>query len=455
MWQTYLDQNQARFDDELIDFLRIPSVSTAPERNDDVRRAAEWVRLRLRAAGVPFTELIETPKHPVVFGRWASRPERPTILLYGHYDVQPAEPLELWTSPPFEPSVRDGRLYARGSADMKANMVALIQAIEAIGKTSGQLPVNLLILFEGEEEIGSPNLPEVVRGRRDQLKSDVALSADGGMHGKEKPSLSVGLKGLTGCQIDVRTGQTDLHSGSYGAAVPNAIQVLVQLAATLHRPDGTVAIEGFYDDVRSLTEREKASIAAIESDDDAFLAEAGTVGLWGEPGFSLLERRWTRPTVDFNGIWGGYQGQGAKTVTPCEAHAKITCRLVPGQTPETVTARIREHVTKHAPHYATVSIEPLKGSAHPYSLDLDSPYLTTAAETLHGIYDVQPRFVRSGGTVPITDVFRQELGIDTITIGFALPGSRSHAPNEWFDPSELPRARTVYAKFLENLGQRS
>lgn len=451
-WQAYLEQNQTRFDDELLDFLRIPSVSTAPERAEDVRRAAEWVRLRLRAAGVPFLELIETPRHPVVFGRWVTDDRKPTVLLYGHYDVQPAEPLELWTSPPFEPVMREGLLYARGSADMKANMLTLIQAIEAIGKTSGQLPVNLLILFEGEEEIGSPNLPTVVRQRRDQLRANVALSADGGTQGRGRPSLSIGLKGLTGCQIDVRTGSTDLHSGSYGAAVPNAIQVLIQLAATFHHPDGAVAVEGFYDDVRPLTDQEKATIAATDIDEAGYLEESGAVGLWGEPGYSVLERRWTRPTVDFNGIWGGYQGQGAKTVTPCQAHAKITCRLVPGQTPEAVMDLLKRHIERHTPPYAEITIDPLKGSAHPYLLDLDSPSLQVAAEALSEVFGNPPQYVRSGGTVPITDVFKQELGIDTVTLGFALPGSRAHAPNEWFDPSYLPDARSVYATYLTKLG---
>ncbi|MGD9711184.1 MAG: dipeptidase [Thermomicrobiales bacterium] len=452
-WQSYLDQNHERFDEELLDFLRIPSVSTDSERTEDVRRAAEWVRRRLRAAGVPYLELIETDRHPVVFGRWVTAENKPTVLLYGHYDVQPAEPLELWTSPPFEPTIRDGRLFARGSADMKANMTSLIHAIEAIGKTSGQLPVNLLFLFEGEEEIGSPNLPAVVQQRKDQLRADVALSADGGMQGKSGPSLSVGLKGLAGCQIDVRTGQSDLHSGGYGATVPNAVQVLVQLAASFHKPDGTVAVEGFYDDVRPLTAREKQAIAAITQDDETFLAEAGTLGLWGEPGFTPLERRWLRPTVDFNGIWGGFQGQGAKTVTPCEAHAKITCRLVPGQTPETIMRLIRAHIEKHAPAYAEITIDPLKGSAHPYTLDLDSPSLAAAVAALRNVYGVDPQFVRSGGTVPITDVFRRELSIDTVTIGFALPGSRSHAPNEWFELADLPIARRVYATYLCNLGE--
>ncbi|CAN5617151.1 dipeptidase [soil metagenome] len=452
-WNTYLDQNQARFDAELMEFLRIPSVSTAPERADDVRRAADWVRRRLRAAGMPFVELLETTKHPLVFGRWVTGDSKPTLLLYGHYDLQPAEPLDLWESDPFQPDERDGKLFARGSADMKANLSTLIQAIEAIAKTSGALPVNLLVLCEGEEEIGSPNLPDIVRQRKDQLKADFALSADGGMQDASRPSLSVGLKGIAGCQVNLRSGETDLHSGSYGAAVPNANQLLIQLAATFHNHDNSVAIEGFYDDVRPLTVQEHAAIAAIDASDSDFLEESGTFELWGEPGFSALERRWTRPTVDFNGIWGGFQGQGAKTVTPCEAHLKLTCRLVPNQDPRTILGLIERHIEKHTPDGARVTIDRMKGSAHPFSLDMNAPALKVAAAALQEVYGAEPLYVRSGGTVPITGVFKQELGLDTVTIGFARPGSRAHAPNEWFVLSDLAIARRSYATFLTKLGE--
>jgi acetylornithine deacetylase/succinyl-diaminopimelate desuccinylase-like protein len=335
---------------------------------------------------------------------------------------------------------------------MKANMTTLIQAIEAVAKTSGTLPVNLLVLFEGEEEIGSPNLPDIVRQRRDQLRADFALSADGGMQHPTRPTLSVGLKGIAGCQINLRSGSTDLHSGSYGAAVPNAAQLLVQLAATFHNADNSVAIEGFYDDVRPLTEREVAAIAAVDARDADFLKESGALGLWGEPGYSALERRWTRPTVDFNGIWSGFQGQGTKTVTPSEAHLKITCRLVPDQDPRRILDLLERHVEQHKPEAADVSVERMKGSALPFSLDLDAPALKAAASALQEVYGEEPLFVRSGGTVPITGVFKQELGLETVTIGFSRPGSRNHAPNEWFAISELTNARRAFATFLSRLG---
>ena len=447
----YLAENEERFNNELFDLLRIPSVSTSPTRAADVRKAADWLKLRLRNAGFPYVEMIETRGHPVVFGRWKVNDALPTLLVYGHYDVQPAEPLELWDTPPFEPTIRDSLIYARGSADMKANLTSFIHAVEATGMSSGSLPVNLIVLFEGEEEIGSPNLPGVIASRRDQLETDLVLSADGGMFGPDQPSLSIGLKGIAGGQINLRTGITDLHSGSYGAAVPNAVQTLVQLAATFHNPDHSVAIPGFYDDVLPLTQAEKHATAAIPVDEEAFMQEAGVSTLWGEEEYSLLERRWSRPTVDFNGFWGGFEGSGMKTVTPCEAHAKITCRLVPDQNPDKILDLIEQHVATNLPAGVSVSIDRSPGSALPYRLDPESPSLDAAKRALHTVYGVEPLLVKTGGTVPITEVFRRELGADTVTIGFGMPGSRAHAPNEWFRKEDLARSRTVYAQFLQEL----
>jgi acetylornithine deacetylase/succinyl-diaminopimelate desuccinylase-like protein len=454
-YSEYLDENRDRFNAELLDLLRIPSISTSPDHAQNVRKAADWVRLRLRNAGFPFVEMIETKGHPVVFGRWKVSPELPTLLVYGHYDVQPVEPLELWESPPFIPTERGERIYARGSADMKANLTSFIHAVEALGKTGGSLPVNLLVLFEGEEEIGSPNLPQVVADRKDQLAADSVLSADGGMFGFNQPSLTVGLKGLAGCQVNVRTSSTDLHSGSYGAAVPNAVQVLTNIAASIHRADNSVAIAGFYDDVLPLTDAEKTALDMIPYDDDGFMKEAGVDTLWGESGYSVLERRWTRPTADFNGIWGGYQGLGAKTVTPSQASLKITCRLVADQQPETILDLIERHVALNTPAGVKVSVERMPGSAFPYRLDLETPALASAQRALRSVYGTEPFLVRSGGTVPVTEVFQRELGANTITIGFGMPGSRAHAPNEWFRTEDLPISRSVYAQFLQELGSDS
>jgi acetylornithine deacetylase/succinyl-diaminopimelate desuccinylase-like protein len=452
-WQTYLEHEHDRHFAELLELLRIPSVSTDPEHRPDVAKAAEWVANRLRSAGVPVVDILPTAGHPVVFGRWHHDPALPTLLIYGHYDVQPPDPLELWETPPFEPSIRDGLIYARGSADMKANLLTLIQAVEAHARTHGRPPVNLIFLLEGEEEIGSPNLPAVIRTHRDQLACDAILSADGGMYGPDAPSLVVALKGIAGCQVDIRTGSTDLHSGSYGAVAPNAVQTLVQLAATMHDREGRVAIAGFYDQVRPLTDQDRAELAAVPFDERALLEEAGVDTLWGEPEYTPLERRWTRPTLDFNGIWGGFQGEGTKTVTPCEAHLKITCRLVPDQEPDDILRLIERHVAEHTPAGIHATVRPMPGSARPFSIRRDDPALAVARQVLSEIYGREPLFIRAGGSVPITEVFQRELGKDTVTIGFGMPGSRAHAPNEWFRTADFPIARKVYARFLEALGQ--
>jgi acetylornithine deacetylase/succinyl-diaminopimelate desuccinylase-like protein len=450
-WQTYLNDNYDRHFALYLDFLRIPSISTDETRKPELVKAAGWVSDRLKEAGVPEVEVIPTPGHPVVFGNWHVGEGLPTLLVYGHYDVQPVEPLELWETPPFEPSIRDGIVYARASSDMKANLLTLVQAIEALAKTEGAPPVNLKLLFEGEEEIGSPNLPAVIRANRERFASDVALSADGGMSGPDKPSLTVALKGLVGCRINLRTSTTDLHSGGYGAAVPNAVQQLVQLAATFHDSEGRVAIEGFYDTVLPFTEEDEAELAAIPEDDEKFLKEAGVQTAWGEPGFSLLERRSARPTVDLNGLWGGFLGEGNKTVTPAEAHLNMTCRLVPNQQPEAILELIKAHVAKHTPAGIATEVIGIKGSAVPYSIDRSTPALQTAKAVLHEIYGVAPLLVRAGGSVPVTETFKTELGIDTVTIGFAMPGSRAHAPNEWFRVEDYAIAQKTFATFFKAL----
>jgi acetylornithine deacetylase/succinyl-diaminopimelate desuccinylase-like protein len=334
---------------------------------------------------------------------------------------------------------------------MKANLLTLVQAVEALATTHGHPPVNLTFLFEGEEEIGSPNLPAVIRAHRDRLKADIALSADGGMSGPDTPSLTVALKGIMSCQVDLRTSSTDLHSGSYGAAVPNAVQSLVRLAATFHDVTDRVAVAGFYDDVIPMNDTDREELAAVPFNEEEFRAEAGVDALWGESGFTPLERRWTRPTLDFNGIWGGFQGDGTKTVTPAEAHLKITCRLVPDQDPEQILRLIERHIEQHTPPGATVTVRGAAGSARPYSVDRNTPALATARTVLREIYGKDPLIVRAGGTVPITEVFKRELGIDTVTLGWGQPGSRAHAPNEWYRVADFAIARRTFAHFFESL----
>jgi acetylornithine deacetylase/succinyl-diaminopimelate desuccinylase-like protein len=451
-WRQALARNEDRHLAELIDLLRIPSVSTDPDRKGEVRATAGHVAGRLRAAGVPDVDVVESAGHPSVIARWHVDPSQPTVLVYGHYDVQPAEPLDLWQTPPFEPAIRDGKLFARGSADMKGNLLTAIQGIEAVAHAhGGKPPVNVTFLFEGEEEIGSPNLREIVRQHRDRLRADTVISADGGQHGPDTPSVSVALKGLGGCQVTLTTANSDLHSGMYGAMVPNAVQSLVQLAATFHAPDGRVLVRGFYDAVKVLTDDERAEMAALPVDEAALKEELGIDSLWGEPGWTARERQWARPTLDLNGIWGGFQGEGIKTVTPRRADLKITCRLVPDQKPEEIVELIRAHVVAHRPPGAKVEVTALPGSATPFVLDRSNIAHLAVTDVLRDLFGAEPVVVRSGGTVPATGIFRDELGIDTATLGWSQPGSGAHAPNEWYRIEDFLRGRQGYAALLERL----
>lgn len=446
--QEYLDAHRDQDFQEFLELLRIPSVSTTPELKDEVHRCAEWVAARLKRAGVPTVELLETDLHPVVLGEWTGQADKPTILVYGHYDVQPADPLDLWESAPFEPTIRDGRIYARGAADMKSNLITVIQAVQAVVAVNGTPPVNLIFLFEGEEEIGSPNARPFIEKYRARLKADGVLSCDGGMEGPDTAGLLVSLKGITGLQVNLRTSSTDLHSGMYGATVPNALQAMVTLAATFHLPDGRVAIDGFYDDVVELTAEEKAELARNPLTERELLDEAGVKNAWGEPGYTFLERMGARPTIDFNGLWGGFQGEGSKTVTPCEAHLKITSRLVPTQDPGKIAELIRQHAIKHAPPGAEITFEQSEWGATAYSTPRDNKLQVAAERVLTEQYGKPPTIVRAGGSVPITSTFKDVLGLDTVTIGFGLPGSQVHAPNEWFREEDFDRARSVYAAYL-------
>ncbi len=451
-WRTLLQQREEIHLEELLALLRIPSVSTDPARAGDVRDTAEVVRQRLMAARVPVVDVVESKLHPVVIGEWMVDDAKPTVLIYGHYDVQPEEPVDLWETPAFEPAIRDGRIYARGSSDMKGNLLTAIQGVEALAEANGGAPpVNVKFIFEGEEEIGSPNLREVVRANKDRLAADAVLSADGGQFGPDTPSLTVSLKGLGGCQVNLRTANTDLHSGMFGAKVPNAVQAMVQLAASFHDKDGRIAIDGFYDNIVDLTDEERAEIALVAEDEEALKERLGIDSLWGEPGWTAREREWGRPTLDLNGIWGGFQGKGIKTVTPSEAHLKITCRLVPNQTPEGVVESIRRHVETNRPAGSTVEVVPLPGSATPFSIDRENPVHKAAEAVLTEIFGTAPVITRAGGTIPATGIFQDELGIDTVNYAWSLPGSNAHAPNEWYRVSDFLRGREGYAALLEFL----
>ncbi len=451
-WKQDLTAREQEHLEELLELLRMPSISTDPERTGDVQQTAEWVADRLRRAGVPDVTIATSKGHPAVLGRWHVSDEQPTILIYGHYDVQPVEPLELWEAPPFEPTVQDGTIVARGSSDMKGNLLTAVQGVEAVARANGgQPPINVSFIFEGEEEIGSPHFRDILREHKDFLKADAVISADGSQHGAQTPSLSVSLKGLGGVQVNLTTANTDLHSGSYGAWVPNAVQSMVQLASTFHDADGRVQVAGFYDKVRELTAEEKDEVALLPIDEDESRKKLDVDALWGEAGFTPRERQWTRPTLDMNGIWGGFQGEGVKTVTPRLAHLKITCRLVADQDPAEIVELIRAHVDANRPPGSKVEVVPLPGSARPYAVDRSHPVFGAVSDVLKELYQNDPVIVRNGGTVPATGIFQDELGVETITLGWGLPDSKAHAPNEWYRVEDFNRGRVGYGMLLERL----
>jgi acetylornithine deacetylase/succinyl-diaminopimelate desuccinylase-like protein len=452
-WQTYLDERRNSYLDELIEFLRIPSISSLPAYAPQVERAAEWVANRLRRAGIEDVAILPTAGHPVVYGSWLHAAGKPTILIYGHFDTQPVDPLDQWTNPPFEPVIRDGRVYARGASDDKGNMLIPILAVEALLQSTGTLPVNVKFFCEGQEEIGSPNIPAFLQSERERFACDLVLSADGGQWTEQEPHLVVGLKGLAGLQIDIRGARTDLHSGLYGGAVQNPIHALIRLLDTMRAPDGTITVPGFYDDVRSLTSADRALIAQVPYDEQAFQNEIGVPGLFGEPGYSTLERIWARPTLEINGIWGGFQGEGVKTVLPNAAHAKITCRLVADQEPARIVDLLTAHVHAHAPVGVEVTATPLPASARPYLLQPDHWGNRAAHHVLAELYGREPYYTRMGGSIPVCDLFRTNLGADTVLFGFGLPDEQFHAPDEFFRLDSFERGQRAYALLLEELGR--
>ncbi len=452
-YQTYLDTNRQRFLEELLEFLRIPSISALPERAEDVARAGDWVAQRLTAAGVENVEVLPTRGHPVVYGDWLHAPGKPTIMIYGHFDVQPVDPVELWTHPPFEPTVIDDRVYARGASDDKGNMLAPILAVEALLKTEGAAPVNLKFCFEGQEEIGSPDIPEFMPPHRDRFACDLAVSADGGQFSETEPILLMSLRGICGVQIDIHGASTDLHSGLHGGRIQNPIHALTQILSSLRRADGKVAVEGFYDDVVEYTAEERAGIARVPFEGDEYLGELGLEEEFGEPGYTNRERGWIRPTLEMNGIWGGFQEEGIKTVLPNSAHAKITCRLVADQDPAGIFDLLREHISEHAPVGVDVEVTPLSILGRPYSISADHWGNRAAAAVLEEMYGREPYLTRSGGSIPITGVFQEQLGVDTISFGFGIEDENFHAPDEFFRLASFRKGQDAYCRLLEKLGE--
>ena len=453
-WETYLEEQQSRYQEELLQFLSIPSISSLPEHADAVQQAARWTVDRIRSAGLENVQILSTGGHPVVYGEWLHAPGKKTVMIYGHFDTQPADPLDLWTSPPFEPEVRNDRVYARGASDDKGNMLIPILAVEALLRAEGTLPVNVKFFLEGQEEIGSPQLPTLIASQRDLLVCDLVLSADGGQFSEEQPALLVAFKGLAGVQIDVRGARTDLHSGLYGGAVANPIHALVQLLDSMRSPDGKILVEGFYDAVVPLSAEDRTAIAAIPFDEKTYKEAIGVDALFAEPGYTPQEQIAGRPTLEINGIWGGFQGEGIKTVLPNEAHAKITCRLVANQEPTTIIDFIARHVQRYTPPGVQVTVRPLPGTAKPYLVPVDHWGSRAAEAVLTEMYGKAPYSMRIGGSLPICELFLSTLGAYTVNFAFALMDEQQHAPDEFFRLSSFRRGQVAYGKLLHRLGKR-
>lgn len=450
--QRFIDDALGRFQDELFDFLRIPSVSARSEHAGDTQQAADWLATRIKEAGLEVS-VMETPGHPVVLGEWREAgPSAPTLLIYGHYDVQPPEPLDEWLSPAFEPTVRDGSLFARGAADDKGQLFLHVKALEAQLKAVGSLPVNVVVLAEGEEEVGSPNLVPFVMANKERLAADAVIISDSSMFAEGLPSLLFSLRGLAYFEIHVEGPSGDLHSGAYGGAVVNPGNVLSRIIASLHDDAGRVAIDGFYDDVVEWEEETRAAIRGLPFEDADLIKETGAPALNGEAGFSALERLWIRPTCDVNGMLSGYTGEGAKTVLPARAMAKVSFRLVPDQNPDRVKDLLEAHLGKVAPPEVKVTLEELHGG-RPWKAELEGPFFDAACRSLESAFGTPPVLTGEGGSIPIVVDFQEILEAPVLLMGFAPPGANMHAPNEWIPLENFEKGIRAVATFYQELGR--
>lgn len=449
--QAYIDANIESFKQELFSLLRIPSVSTDSKKKGDVQAAAEFLRDRFIDAGLENVTVFPTPGHPIVYGDWLhAGDDKPTVLFYGHYDVQPPDPLELWTNDPFEPTVVDGKVYARGSADDKGQAYIHVKSIASFLQTGTPIPVNVKIIIEGEEEIGSPNLVPFLKEQKELLACDMVTISDTSMFAEDVPSITYGLRGLAYMEVEVFGPNRDLHSGVYGGAVANPLNVLCEIVAKLKDENGVILIPGFYDKVKPLTADERAAYKALPFDEAAYAAELGVPKTFGEAGYSSLERATGRPTLDLNGIWGGYQGEGAKTVLPSKAGAKISMRLVPDQDPEEISRLFAEHFRRLAPDTVRVEVHAHHGG-YPAITDLNFYGMRAAAQAFEDVYGKTPLFTREGGSIPIVAAFKNILGVSSILMGFGLNSDNIHSPNEKFSLKDFHRGIKTSARFLEVL----
>ncbi len=428
----YIDQHRARFVEELATWVRIPAISSDPAHDADMVKNAQHLMSELEKLGATKTEMWETKGHPAVFAEWMQAPGKPTLLVYGHHDVQPVDPLGEWVTPPFEPAVREGRMWGRGVVDDKGQVYIHVKAIEAFLKTAGKLPINLKFIVEGEEEIGSENLDEILRVKAKELESDFVCVSDTAMYGRGIPSLCVGLRGLMYLEIKVEGSRADLHSGSFGGGVANPINVLARMIAKLHDDSGKITVPGFYDKVVELTAAERKEIASLPFEEKEWLELSGSPATVGEKGFSTLERIWARPTLDCNGIWGGFQGEGAKTIIPARASAKISCRLVPHQEPEEIEQKVGAYLKKIAPPGVKVTVQYLHGG-RPYLAPTDHPVFEVAKRAFSKAFGKPTVFMREGGSIPFVRTIADRTGKPCLLMGFGQPDENAHAPNEWID----------------------
>lgn len=451
-FEQHLRTHRQEHLDQLKDFLKIPSISALSENKNDIVNAAEWLRKELTRIGLEHVKVMETKGHPVVYGDWLHAEGRPTVLIYGHYDVQPVDPLNLWETPPFEPDVRDDKIYARGASDDKGQVFMHIKALEAIFQTEGKLPLNVKVIFEGEEEIGSPNLPLFLVEHKEMLQADVLVISDTDMLDKGKPSICYGLRGLTGLQIDLKGANTDLHSGSFGGGVQNPAHALVEILASFHDKEGRILVEGFYDRVAAISEGEKKAIQEIASDEEKIRQELEVTELFGEPGYNFYERTSYRPTLEINGMYSGFQGEGIKTVLPNEATAKITCRLVPDQNPAEIYDLLVKHIEKNKPKGVTVKITPFDQGS-PFITPFDHPAIQSAGRASEKVYGAKVAYTRSGGSIPIVADFNQTLNIPVVLLGFALASENFHAPNEHFHLENFYKGMETLCNYWYDLAQ--
>jgi acetylornithine deacetylase/succinyl-diaminopimelate desuccinylase-like protein len=428
----FLNTNRDRYISELKTWLAIPSVSALPEHAADMKRCADWTADEMRRIGLQNVRLIDTPGNPVVYGDWLGAPGAPTILFYGHYDVQPVDPLELWTSPPFEATIRDEELFARGAVDDKGQVFMHFKAIEAHMRQTGRLPVNVKFIVEGEEEVGSTNLDDFIHAHKNDLAANVVVISDSGMFDKGVPSLCYGLRGLAYFQIDLRGTKSDLHSGSFGGAVANPAFVLAQVLSQMKDKSGRVKIPGFYDAVRPLREEERAEFKRLPFLETKYKQDLGAPRLFGEKDYSTLERTWVRPTFEVNGLISGFTGEGAKTVIPAVASAKVSMRLVPDQDPQKISDLFEAYVKKVTPKTVELKITRMHGGK-PWMTEFDSPFIQAAGRAIEQGFGKQPVFMREGGSIPVVSTFQEVLGIPTVLFGIGLPDENSHAPNEHLD----------------------